>query len=160
MYLIYSLAKDRSVSQREERISPLFHANLSGTLNLFFPRASDESAKSAYRADRNNHARSWTGLVRLLERFLPSHGCVSRDARTAMLLRTAMYACFGSVFGQLLVLRIHERGRRKKRERRSATAGNYRSSVLTLKRPTVGDGMHLPWVGMTGGDGGARGSCI
>lgn len=101
------------LSRRGKVTSPL--ACLLSALNPFLPRASDESAKrSAYRADRNYRARS-AGLVPSLKRFLPSHGCASRDAHTAA-MRGRCVCVFCSRVGprgRLLVLRVFHMGERE-----------------------------------------------
>lgn len=128
---------DRSLG--EERYFSF--ACLSSALNPFFPQAFDESAKSIYRTDRDyrahpaDGARSvcWSDFCRVMDARRTMH----RDATAWSCVRVRV--CFGPHV-QLLVLRIHERRTREK----ARTAGNYRSFAFTLKRPTVGDGMHLP----------------
>lgn len=84
----------------------------------------------------------WSDFCRVMDARRTMHGtAMHRDATRCC---AVVCACFAAVRSpaQLLVLRIHEK--RKREKERARTAGNYRSSAFTLKRPTVGDGMHLP----------------
>lgn len=113
------------LSQRGERyFSPL--ACLSSALNPFLPRASDESAKSAYRADRNYRARPRDSFVEAIS--VESRVRVVRCTLRIVSVRVRVLQPGWSPRPAPRLARLHG-------GERAQTAGNYRSSVL------------LPWRG-------------